>query len=130
MRTVNAVLRVRLEVEEDVSGRARLPLVVERRELVHRPCLEDVVSRKARERELVLKRVMMKRIGNRMDDFYFLSCCTGVSGIYLLMGDTIVAYHPWAFMCIGIFGMEWHLLALEKVIFLRRHVAVISIEHI
>jgi hypothetical protein len=48
--------------------------VVERRGLVHRPCLEDVVSRKAREREPVLKRVIMKRIGNRMDDIYFLSC--------------------------------------------------------
>jgi hypothetical protein len=33
------------------------------------------------------------------------------------MGDTIVAYHSWAFMCLGIFGMEWHLLVLEKLVF-------------
>jgi hypothetical protein len=75
MRMVNAVLQVHQEVVEDVSGRIRPPLGAERRELVQRLYLEDVVGQRVLAREIVLTKVTMKeRIGNRRDVSYNLSC--------------------------------------------------------
>jgi hypothetical protein len=47
----------------------------------------------------------------------------------LRRGDTNVAYQPWAFMCLGIIGTEWQLLALDKAHIFAMAFAVMSIEH-